>query len=106
MIFCSDTLESASGGKFKHFIIMPRKRYLILAVSFFVQGWKIKECYAKPPLALHRVIEVERGAEVVIRLDGFDEDGDIVSVNCQPQAVVEISCQEKIISTIHLFLTN
>mmetsp|Transcript_7190 Transcript_7190/g.13672 ORF Transcript_7190/g.13672 Transcript_7190/m.13672 type:complete len:369 (+) Transcript_7190:374-1480(+) len=59
---------------------MPRKRSLIQAISFIVvQGWTTQECSAKPPLALHRVIEVERSAEVVIRLDGFDQDGDVTT---------------------------
>jgi hypothetical protein len=36
-------------------------------------------CIATPPLALHQLVEVEEGGEVVLSLYGFDVDGDGVS---------------------------
>lgn len=54
-------------------------RKLFTAVVFCLY-WKIEPCNATPPLALHQVIEVEQGGEVVITLHGHDVDGDTVSV--------------------------
>jgi hypothetical protein len=36
-------------------------------------------CIGTPPLALHQLVEVERGGEVVLKLNGLDVDGDKVS---------------------------
>ena len=38
-----------------------------------------KKSKATPPLALHQLIEVDSGGEVVLKLHGFDLDGDKVS---------------------------
>jgi hypothetical protein len=59
------------------------KRNCLITLSALViySCWNVKDsCVnANPPLALHRVIEVEPSSEIVIRLEGFDEDGDVVS---------------------------
>lgn len=36
-------------------------------------------CRALPPLALHQLVEVEPGGEVVLKLHGVDFEGDDVS---------------------------
>ena len=36
-------------------------------------------CSATPPLALHQLVEVNEGGEVVLSLYGHDVDGDTVS---------------------------
>ena len=36
-------------------------------------------CHAKPPLALHQLIEVDPDEEVVLNLHGLDFEGDAVS---------------------------
>lgn len=38
-----------------------------------------EKCIATPPLALHQLVEVEEGGEVVLDLFGSDIDGDPVS---------------------------
>ncbi len=44
---------------------------------FFSILWET--CIGTPPLALHQLVEVEPGGEVVLKLNGLDVDGDKVS---------------------------
>lgn len=37
------------------------------------------QCQALPPLAVHQLVEVEPGGEVVLKLHGIDFEGDSVS---------------------------
>jgi hypothetical protein len=57
---------------------MKRFKHKLTAVVFCL-CCKIEPCNATPPLALHQLIEVEQGGEVVITLRGHDVDGDTVS---------------------------
>ena len=51
---------------------MRRKTYIIFAALLL-------QCRAAPPLALHQLVQVEPGGEVVLKLHGLDFDGDEVS---------------------------
>lgn len=50
-----------------------RKKALILFAALLLR------CQAIPPLALHQLVEVESGGEVVLLLHGVDFEGDDVS---------------------------
>ena len=50
-----------------------RKKALISFIALLLQ------CQASPPLALHQLIDVESGGEVVLLLHGVDFEGDDVS---------------------------
>lgn len=61
-------------------IMLRNSTIWVLLVTIIVPNWKFQKCHAnKAPLALHRVVEVEESGEVVIGLDGFDEDGDVTT---------------------------
>ena len=48
--------------------------------SIFIFVCSLVFIEAKLPLALHQLIEVETGGEVVLKLNGFDLDGDKVGI--------------------------
>lgn len=50
-----------------------RRKTLVIFATLLLQ------CQASPPLALHQLVEVEPGGEVVLKLHGVDFDGDDVS---------------------------
>jgi hypothetical protein len=54
-------------------VIMRRKALVIFAALLL-------RCRALPPLALHQLVEVEPGGEVVLKLHGLDFEGDAVSL--------------------------
>ena len=52
---------------------MKLRRHVWIVFSILWEG-----CIATPPLALHQLVEVEEGGEVVLSLSGLDLDGDAV----------------------------
>lgn len=56
-----------------YFRSMRRKALVIFFVALLLQ------CRASPPLALHQLVEVEPGGEVILNLHGLDFEGDDVS---------------------------
>ena len=57
-----------------------RQKIITLVVCLFF-NLEFEPSDATPPLALHQVVEVEHGGEVVISLRGHDIDGDTVSAS-------------------------
>ena len=53
---------------------------------FFSILWQT--CIGTPPLALHQLVEVEPGGEVVLKLNGLDVDGDKVSRHFQVRTLI------------------
>ena len=49
-----------------------KRKSLIIFTALLLQ------CQASPPLALHQLVEVEPGGEVVLKLHGLDFEGDDV----------------------------
>lgn len=67
-----------------------RQKIITLVVCLFF-NWEFEPSDATPPLALHQVVEVEHGGEVVISLRGHDIDGDTVSASPWNDDVVPIA---------------
>lgn len=62
-------------------IVRSKWNVIKIAVSYIVIfSTSIR---AVPPLALHQLIEVDPGGEVVLMLHGHDLDGDEVSSKCE-----------------------
>ncbi|CAN0035443.1 unnamed protein product, partial [Pylaiella littoralis] len=65
---------------------LSRNTLLLLLLTFLTSSvWRTA---ASAPLALHQVVSVSAGGEVVIRLRGYDLDGDdlVATVSSVPES--------------------